>query len=142
MQKLNSILKIKSDTENLILIREFVLAHAVKNGFSDEATNDIMLAADEAATNIMKHSYKSNSSGIIEVRIDVVGDEFEIILKDKGRSFNPNDIPSPNMEKYFSEKRVGGLGLHLMRTLMDSVEYSAAESGNKLILKKKLKKVS
>lgn len=142
MQKLNSILKIKSDTENLSLIREFVLAHAVKNGFSDEVTNDIMLAADEAATNIMKHSYKSNSSGIIEVRVEIVGDEFEIILKDKGRSFNPNDIPSPNMEKYFSEKRVGGLGLHLMRTLMDSVEYSAAESGNKLILKKKLKKVS
>lgn len=142
MQKLNSILKINSDTENLILIREFVLAHAVKNGFSDEVTNDIMLAADEAATNIMKHSYKSNSSGIIEVRVEIVGDEFEIILKDKGRSFNPNDIPSPNMEKYFSEKRVGGLGLHLMRTLMDSVEYSTAESGNKLILKKKLKKVS
>ncbi len=142
MQKLNSILKVKSNTENLTLIRDFVREHAVANGFSDDAINDIMLASDEAATNIMKHSYKANSSGEIEVSVVVIGEELEIILRDNGKSFNPNDIPSPNMEKYFNEKRVGGLGLHLMRTLMDSVEYSAAKNGNKLVLKKKLKKVS
>lgn len=142
MQKLNSILKIKSDTENLILIRDFVRDHALNNGFDEDAVNDIMLAADEAATNIIKHSYKFNSSGDIVVKVEIVDEALEIILKDNGRAFNPADIPAPNMEKYFNEKRVGGLGLHLMRTLMDSVEYSTAKNGNKLVLRKKLKKVS
>jgi serine/threonine-protein kinase RsbW len=116
-------LTIESRTEKLSDVRDFVSDAASRFGFDEEVVNKIALAVDEACTNVIKHGYKYAPDKKITVSVSEGSGKFEIIIEDQGNSFNPLDVKSPDMKKYFSEFRRGGLGMHLMRTLMDEVEY-------------------
>lgn len=132
--------KVKSRTEQLAQIREFISKSANQIGIKQNEIDKIILAVDEACTNIIKHAYHFNPEKEITIILAFNSEEFKITLIDEGDSFNPNSISNPDMKKYFEEKRVGGLGLHLMRTLMDNVEYKTIDGKlNKLILRKKIK---
>ena len=116
-------LKIESQTEKLSLVREFVSEAARKCGFDEEAIGKIALAVDEACTNVIKHSYDYAPHKEINIKIAIGKGAFEIIITHHGKSFDPQAVKSPNMKEYLSHFRRGGLGIHLMRTLMDKVEY-------------------
>jgi serine/threonine-protein kinase RsbW len=116
-------LEIKSRTENLAEIREFVNSAAVDAGFSKEAIDNIILAVDEACTNIIKHAYKYLPDGKIILNLKTDKKTFTIDIIDYGKSFEPGLVPNPDLQKYFNEKRVGGLGMYLMKSLMDEVKY-------------------
>ena len=132
-------LSVTSQTKNLSLVRDFV-SDAAKNAGFDEATiNNIIIAVDEACTNIIKHAYKNKPDNPIDVSINFDNNKFNIIMKDKGESFDPTTITSPDMNEYFKQYKVGGLGIHLMRHLMDEVLYhSKPNEYNQLVLSKKL----
>jgi len=132
-------MKVKSSTENLIVIREFVEEKALHTGLSRQIVDKIVLAVDEACTNIIKHAYNYDESAEFIIRVLISKTEFKVLLIDHGKSFDPNQIADPDMPTYLKQRRVGGLGLHLMRHLMDNVEYhSQAGDGNQLILTKKI----
>lgn len=116
-------LHIESRTERLIEVREFVASKAAEFGFSDEEASKIALAVDEACTNVIKHAYKFDPTQQIAVTIRPKDGAFEISIVDSGNHFNPDEIQSPNMREYFSHFRRGGLGMYLMKSLMDKVEY-------------------
>lgn len=116
-------LTVESRTERLIAVREFVSAAAKDFGFSDEEVSKITLAVDEACTNIIKHAYKYDPAKTIVVTIRGVNGSFEIAITDTGKDFNPMAVPSPDMKEYLSHYRRGGLGMYLMKSLMDKVEY-------------------
>ena len=116
-------LEIKSRTENLAEIREFINSAAEDSGFSKEAIDNIILAVDEACTNIIKHAYKYFPDGKIILTLKTDKNTFTIDIIDYGKSFEPGLVPNPDLQKYFDEKRVGGLGMYLMKTLMDDVKY-------------------
>jgi serine/threonine-protein kinase RsbW len=116
-------LEIKSRTENLAEIREFINSAAADSGFSKEAIDNIILAVDEACTNIIKHAYKYFPDGKIILTLKTDNNIFTINIIDYGKSFEPGLVPNPDLQKYFDEKRVGGLGMYLMKTLMDDVKY-------------------
>jgi serine/threonine-protein kinase RsbW len=119
-------------------IREFVGEAASQVGFSEKEIYSIQLAADEASTNIIEHAYAGREGGQIEIDCTVAGDELKIILRDKGRSFDPSSIPEPNVKADLSERKIGGLGMYLMRKLMDEVYYeSSPEKGNALTMVKR-----
>ena len=118
-------LEIKSRTENLAEIREFINFAAVDAGFSKEAIDNIILAVDEACTNIIKHAYKYLPDGKIILNLKTDKKTFTIDIIDYGKSFEPGLIPNPDLQKYFDEKRVGGLGMYLMKSLMDDVKYTS-----------------
>ena len=118
-------LEINSRTENLAEIREFINSAAVDAGFSKEAIDNIILAADEACTNIIKHAYKYLPDGKIILNLKTDKKTFTIDIIDYGKSFEPGLIPNPDLQKYFDEKRVGGLGMYLMKSLMDDVKYTS-----------------
>jgi anti-sigma regulatory factor (Ser/Thr protein kinase) len=59
------------------------------------------------------------------------GDELTIILVDHGLSFDPSEVPLPNLKADLSERKIGGLGLYLMRKLMDEVHYDADPKNNR-----------
>ena len=121
----NDKLEIKSRTENLAEIREFINSAAVDAGFSKEAIDNIILAVDEACTNIIKHAYKYLPDGKIILNLKTDKKTFTIDIIDYGKSFEPGLIPNPDLQKYFDEKRVGGLGMYLMKSLMDDVKYTS-----------------
>jgi serine/threonine-protein kinase RsbW len=118
-------LRIHSQTEKLNLVREFIGEAAREYGFGDEAIGKIMLAVDEACTNIIKHAYGYAPDGTIDLEIQTNGDRFDVIITHAGKSFDPAVVKKPDMQEYFKKYQRGGLGIHLMRTLMDGVEYEA-----------------
>lgn len=118
-------LRIPSETDNLELIREFVSKVASKIGFDSDDVGKIELACDEACTNVIKHAYDTqNNKKSLDVLIKIDFDRFTLIVTDHGKGFNPENIKMPNMKKYLAELKVGGLGIYLMKTLMDEVDYN------------------
>lgn len=114
---------VKSSTDNLSAIRDFIKASASAAGISNEEIGKIILAVDEACTNIIKHAYKYSPEGNIELKTEMKGKKFKITITDDGAHFNPEKIHDPDLVEYHKNKRVGGLGMFLMKKLMDDVKY-------------------
>lgn len=117
--------------EYLDEIRDFVGEVARAGKFSEKDIYNIQLAADEAASNIIEHAYEGISDGILEISCELKNNVLTIILVDHGESFDPSDIPAPNLKANLSERKIGGLGLYLMRKLMDEVHYNADPKNNR-----------
>ncbi|HXF86638.1 MAG TPA: ATP-binding protein [Anaerolineales bacterium] len=115
-------------------IRNFVGDIARRGGFSDKAVYNIQLATDEAASNIIEHAYKGVSNGVLELSCDVSNDAITIVLVDHGKPFDPSQIPAPDVKADLSKRKIGGLGLFLMRKLMDEVRYEAHPEQNRNVL--------
>jgi serine/threonine-protein kinase RsbW len=133
-------LTVKSQTENLSEIRDFVSENALEAGIPTSTIDNIILAVDEACTNIIKHAYKLSPKGEIIIRIDYDEEKFTITIIDYGKSFEPDRIPRPDLQKYYLEHRVGGLGMYLMKSLMDNVEYITVPGKyNQVLLSKNIR---
>lgn len=116
-------IRLPSHTENLEIIREFVFKIITRVGINEEDASKIELAVDEACTNVMKHAYGGESTNPIDVAIKIDYKKVTIVVTDHGKGFNPKLVEIPNMKEYLAEMRVGGLGIYLMRSLMDEVTY-------------------
>ena len=124
--------------EYLDEIREFVGGIARTGGFSDKDVYNIQLATDEAASNIIEHAYENVRNGVLELSCGVKGDLITIVLIDHGESFDPSEIPLPDLKADLSDRKIGGLGIFLMRKLMDDVSYEVkAGQGNILTMTKR-----
>jgi serine/threonine-protein kinase RsbW len=117
---------IESRTDNLLEVREFVLKAARQFGFGEEEASKIVLAVDEACTNVIKHAYQYAPDREIEIVIRPDRDRLQITVIDDGKAFNPSIARLPDLKQHLSHYRRGGLGIYLMRTLMDKVEYKYA----------------
>jgi serine/threonine-protein kinase RsbW len=120
---ITSTLNISSNTEKLNAVREFVSDAARNFGFDDETVSKISLAVDEACTNIIKHAYEYAPNKELEIKVLTNKQQFEVIITHQGKLLDPKLITTPDMKEYLVHPRRGGLGIHLMRLLMDSVEY-------------------
>ena len=130
---------VKSRTENLSLIRDFISSQASSSGLIAEEVENIMLAVDEACTNIIKHAYKSYPEGDIVIKLEYNHEKLIISIIDHGNTFNPDTVPDPDLQKYYRNGKVGGLGMYLMKTLMDDVKYiSVPGKYNKVLLFKSI----
>lgn len=129
----------EANFDNLDEIRDFVGEVARQVGFSDKEIYSIQLAADEASSNIIEHAYEGVNDGKIEIDCDMFDGGIKIVMRDRGKSFNPSSVPEPNVKADLSERKIGGLGMYLMRKLMDEVTYeSSAENGNILTMVKRM----
>jgi serine/threonine-protein kinase RsbW len=117
-------LRISSITDNLEVIRDFINKLAKKGGFNNEVADQIELAVDEACTNVIKHAYKFDKKRMIDISVCLDPEKMEIVITDKGAGFDINKLTKPDIEKYVHESRSGGLGIHLMKTLMDDVKFN------------------
>lgn len=119
-------------------IREFVGDIARAGGFGAKDVYNIQLAADEAASNIIEHAYEGVSDGLLELSCGVSGNVITIILVDHGEPFDPSAVPLPDLKADLSERKIGGLGIFLMRKLMDEVRYEIKPNkGNILTMTKR-----
>jgi serine/threonine-protein kinase RsbW len=116
-------LTVPSQTAKLKRVRRFVAAAAQRFGFSMDDASKIALAVDEACTNIIKHAYNFAEDKAIHLTILTRDGRFEVLITDHGKPFDPDAVKLPNMKEYLSHYRHGGLGMYLMKSLMDRVEY-------------------
>jgi serine/threonine-protein kinase RsbW len=116
-------LKIPGKTDSLEAIRNFVSGIARKAGFPEGDVSKIELAVDEACSNVIEHAYQKDEKRDIEIQVRIDDQKLTVIIADRGRSFNFQSVKTPDMKQYLAELRVGGLGIYLMKMLMDEVEY-------------------
>lgn len=135
--------------EEVRSICEFVRAGAEAAGLDKSAIFGIELACDEAATNIIEHAYGTEDAGSITTSYSVTAEAFTVTMQDNGRSFDPETIPPPpnvatettevTPDELAKQLQVGGLGLHMIRKLMDEVYFSFdQDQGNTLVMIKRL----
>ncbi len=118
-------------------IREFVADVAREGGFTEKEIYSLQLAADEAATNIIEHAYEDILDAEFDVSCDMQGRALVIIMHDTGISFDISKVKQPNLKADLSERQIGGLGVYLMRKLMDEVHYETNSTGNILTMIKR-----
>ena len=103
-------------------------------GLSPEEVHDVMLAVNEAVANIIEHAYRWREDGEIRVRLIGRKGEVEVRLRDFGRKVDITQLRSRDLD----DLRDGGIGLYLMRTLMDEVVYDTSHDvGTELIMVKR-----
>jgi serine/threonine-protein kinase RsbW len=121
-------------------IRRFVEKTGRDLGLDESSIYALKLAVDEACTNIIMHAYDAQG-GRIEMRLKHVGDGVEVVIRDWGEAFDPESIPSLDVEAPLDERRVGGVGLFLMHQMMDRVDFQfSGVEGNTLTMAKRLPK--
>lgn len=119
------------------------VAQAAKSaGLNDDEVFHVQLAVDEACTNVVEHAYEGDERGEIEILwgtacLEGVG-YFAVRLVDRGKCFDPAQVPPPTLSPNPEEVRIGGLGIHLMRKLMDRVDYRFGPEENVLTMYKRL----
>lgn len=130
-------ISVQASTKHLAEVRDFVGKYATEFGFKKQDVADIRLAVDEAYTNIIKHSYKNNEKKSVDIELGYDSDEFWISLLDTGDAFDPSSYTQPDVRQKIKEKKRGGVGVYLIRKLMDNVEYLKQGSKNEIRMIKK-----
>jgi len=109
-------------------IREFITQKAQEAGLSSSGVYAIELAVDEACSNIIEHAYGGEGHGDILCRVIIHEDGLEVILIDQGKPFDPAKVPQPNLSKPLKRVNTRGVGLFLMKKLVDQIEYHHSET--------------
>lgn len=117
------ITQIPCSTRHLEKVRRFVESHAREAMLPPSDVEECKLAADEACTNVMKHAYECDAEQQIEVAVIVKKDRFTVRIRDEGLPFRSDLYCEPNIARALKQRRRGGLGVHIMRSLMDEVQY-------------------
>lgn len=129
-------LTVPSSTRHLEEVRRFVERHARAAQLSREAIEQLKIAVDEACTNVIKHAYRGEAVHEIDIAVLVKPDRFTVRIRDQGRAFQPACYEEPNIFKAVQRRRAGGFGVHIMRRLMDQVEYRTYGETNEVSLTK------
>ena len=116
-------LKVSCRSNNLEHIRKFVAKVAKSSGFPETDVDKIELAVDEASANVVNHAYDVKEGKEIDVEVKVDKNKFTVVVKDMGKGFDPKKVNLPDMNNYLKTHKVGGLGIHLMKVLMDEVKF-------------------
>lgn len=133
-------LEVDSKLESLPIINDSIAKMLKGIGAGERTIFEVQMAVDEACTNIIKHAY-SGEEGPITLICELVDDEFVVTIRDRGKPFDPSSVPVPDLHADLDKRRIGGLGIHFMRKMMDEVSYDFdAEKGNKLTMRKRLAK--
>jgi len=126
--------------ESLAGIRDFVNLAAKDAGFNEKEIYAVELAVDEACANIIEHAYDGEGKGQIECTCNDINGGLEIIIKDDGRPFDPDSVPSPDFSVDLEDLQPRGAGLFIIRNLMDDVSFTFSKNKGNILRMVKRKK--
>lgn len=134
-------LEVPSSTENLSLIRDFVTTIGQQARMDEQEISNLELAVDEACANVIEHAYGHDISQEVIVRAVFDDDSVRISVIDTGKGFDPTKVTPASIDSLVTERKSGGLGIRLIKALMDDVRYEIMPGQmNELHMIKKLKK--
>ncbi len=126
-----------SEIERLArIVDEFGERHQIEF----QSVYNMNLALEEIVTNVISYGYDDGAEHQIVARLSVEGGKWTAEVEDDGKPFNPLEAPEPNTAQSLEERPIGGLGIHLVRKLMDELEYRRNQGKNLLVMRKKLKR--
>ena len=116
-------LEVKAKLENLAVIDDFITESMKQLGMKKDETLQVRLAVNEACTNIIQHAYSGESEEPIIILCSMSGNDLVIEIRDWGKPFDPDAVPQPDIESELFERKEGGVGIFLMRQMMNDVRY-------------------
>ena len=131
-------LTIGSDLAEILGLSDRLEETLKTNGFSAEEILDTQLAVEEAITNVIVHGYQKPGEVII-VSCHISRNYMEIQVADAAPQFDPLSVPEPELGGSIEDRRIGGLGVYLIRQIMDEVSYHYKNGWNCLIMRKRRK---
>jgi len=127
-------LNLSAEGKNLIKTRDFVVKYGKRMGLSIKQVSEVKLAVDEAVSNIIRHAYKEKK-GNFQIEMVKLENAVEIAIKDQGVKFDWYSAVEPDLYKYVETRRKGGLGIWLIKKLIDEVQFKRIENNNILTMK-------
>jgi serine/threonine-protein kinase RsbW len=124
--------RIPAELERLADVRDLVRGVADAADAPAACMDDLVQAVDEAASNIVRHGY-AGAPGWIDVAAELVGDRIVVTLEDTARVFDPTTVGEPDLTIRPEDRRPGGMGVHLTRMAMDTIEHSPRPGGGNIL---------
>ncbi len=128
-----------NDIEQIPQLTEFVNKACVAVGFDDSTTASMNLAIEEAVVNVMSYAYPKGTKGTVNIETISNDNRIKFVISDSGVLFDPTVVSEPDTTLSAEERNIGGLGIYLVRQIMDSVNYERIGGFNVLTLRKSLK---
>jgi anti-sigma regulatory factor (Ser/Thr protein kinase) len=126
---------VKATIDQIPVISDFVESLMSIAGFDSRKTMEVLLVMEEACTNIIKYAYPGKE-GTIQISARVSGDRLDLIIEDEGLPFDPTTHIVALSQADTKERPIGGLGIHLMRCLVDRMIFEFKAGKNVLTLVK------
>jgi len=126
-------MEIKSDLQELAGVREFTRAACEKALLEGDAITDVILAVNEALTNIVRHAFDPDEDEKINIEFDALMDKVVVRLRHCGRPFRPVQVTLPRVDSY----QEGGYGLHIIKESLDKVSYIQESRGRNCVCMEK-----
>ena len=133
--------ELKNKLSELDTLEEKVYGFSGQLGLTEKSNCKINLVLEELFTNIVSYGYSDDSEHEIQFTITHENGNLTIQIEDDGIPFNPADASCPDLECTLEERKIGGLGIHLIKKLMDDVLYQRCGEKNVLILRKDISKL-
>ena len=134
--KKNYHLTLHNDVEQIALLPEFVETVASQVKLDPEATMNLNLALEEAVSNVIMYAYPEGTDGLVDIDACVVENRVTLVITDSGKAFDPTAKAEVDITAGVEERPIGGLGIHLVRTIMDTVSYERKGEQNILTITK------
>ena len=129
---------LQSSLAEIPRLSEAIASFAARNELSVDALTAANLVLEEVVTNIIVHGLKGREGETIAVKLALEPEMLVLTSEDSAPPFNPLLAPEPDLTKPLDERRPGGLGIHLLRRMMDRLEYRRADGKNQLTMWKRL----
>lgn len=136
---LQKTIKLKNNIDEIQKINRFLDEFAREHNLTIQIRQSLNLSLEEVFANIILHGYAQEQDHEIIFYFDYSDSTVFITFEDEGIPFNPLNVEKPDLDGALEDRTVGGLGIHLVRSLMDQVTYTRKDNKNILTLKKKIK---
>ena len=123
-------LSLKNDPAEIGRLVDLLEAFGPQSGLTDDATFKLTLALDEIVANVVRHGFDDDREHRIEVKVTVDDRTVTASVEDDGVEFDPREAPVPDLDLPIEMRKPGGLGMHLVKATMDSVEYRRQDGRN------------
>ena len=135
---INNSIILHNDVQEVPEMTAFVEKTAEQANLDPSVTMTLTLAIEEAVANIMKYAYPKGEVGPIEIDATIKDSSLSFTIKDSGTPFDPTQVKKADITLSAEEREIGGLGIHLIRNIMDTVEYHHTSNQNILTLTKNI----
>ena len=120
--------RVSCQKNRLRKIRSFIGKTLDKHLNSEEEKHFLILAVDEICANLIVHSHNCNPKEYLDLNISIANDDIIVEIRDTGHIFNIMDYKEPSLERLVAEGRQGGLGLNLVKKIIDKIEIAKDEN--------------
>lgn len=130
-------LQVPANTESIVPASKAAESWLERRGLLPDAGLLVNLALEEIVTNCIQYGYDDAEEHLIEIVLSVTGRVLTMLVIDDGRAFDASQVPTPDLSLAIEHRPIGGLGIHVLREMTDSMTYERTEGKNRLTLTKR-----